>query len=277
MILIADSGSTKTDWALLQHKEVVSRIRTAGLNPNTTSAEQCTAIIREVELFTKHAAEVQQVYFYGAGCAGAVQQQMMVTVLSDIFAHAHIKVESDLVGAVHAVATSGEPSIIGILGTGANSCYFDGTVISGDAFSLGYILGDEGSGSWLGKLMLTAFWYGEMPERLQRGFAEQFSITRDDILKGVYHSGAASAYLASFATFAVANRTDPFIRNLIDIGFSLFIKRYLKRFPHPVPVYMIGGIACALEEEFRQNAQRHQLQTGVFLQEPLTGLIEKLK
>lgn len=277
MKLIADSGSTKTDWALLQGGEVLLRVRTEGLNPNTTSSEKCNEIIAHAIELMAHASDVKHIYFYGAGCAGEEQKKQMTAVLNGLFPQAATEVASDLYGAVYAVASPGEACVTGILGTGANSCYFDGTTITGDDFSLGFILGDEGSGSWLGKQLLSSCWYGEMPEKLQEAFTRQFSISRNAILQGLYQGGSASAYLASFAAFAVEHRAHPYIRNMIDTGFSLFISRYLNRFSGTKTVHMIGGIACALEEEFRQNALRYQWQPGVFLKEPITGLIKKLK
>lgn len=277
MKLIADSGSTKTDWALLHGGEVLLRIQTAGLNPNIISPEQCAEIIIAENQLIAHQTDIRHIYFFGAGCAGEQQKSKMTSVLSAIFPSAGVDVESDMTGAVYAVAETEKSCLVGILGTGANSCYFDGKHISGEQFSLGYILGDEGSGSWLGRQLINSWWHAEMPAELRDDFATKFPLNRNSILTHVYQSSAPAAYLASFAPFAVQHRTHPYVRNLIDIGFSLFISRYLKRFPADAVVHMIGSMAYLLQEEFKQNLMRNQLQAGTFLQEPLSGLIERYK
>lgn len=275
MKLIADSGSTKTDWAVIHEDQVVLRVRSQGINPNVQSAEDISAIIRATKSLQPYYSRINEIFYYGAGCAGKQQQAQLSALLQQTFQHAHIQVESDLSGAVHAVVTAGEACIVGILGTGSNSCMFNGAAIQGDTFSLGFILGDEGSGSWIGKQLIMDHWYARMPAHLRELFSAAYDMNRQTILQGVYGGSAPAAYLASHAPFAFAHMQEAYIQTLLQSGIQAFVAQYICRFPNAMPVHMVGSIAFLLQEMIQASCRQHGYVPGVFIREPMDGLIIK--
>lgn len=275
MILIADSGSTKTDWALINGDHSVVRFASAGMNPNTTPDAELEHLLSAQETLLSHRQDIQRVYFYGAGCTGAENIRRMQQLLSAFFSSASVTIHSDMTGAVHAVRTGNEPCITGILGTGANSCYFNGASITGLHFSPGFIIGDEGSGAWIGKRLLRDYTYQIMPHTLRELFAQQFDLERSLILQGVYRSAAPGAYLGSFAPFALEHMHDAYIQALLQEGIQQYIQFYICRFTvsHDVAVHMIGGIAWRLQEMITAELHNKGMRVGKFIQTPMEGLI----
>jgi len=275
MILIADSGSTKTDWALITNDQSVIRFSSAGMNPNTTAEQELLHTLSAQTFLMRHLQDVNTVYFYGAGCTGTENIRRMETVLGSFYTHAIIQVQSDMTGAVYAVRTGHEPCIIGILGTGANSCFFDGVQINGLDFSLGYILGDEGSGTWIGKRLLRDYFYGVMPEHLREAFEQKFPLERAVVLQAVYRSAAPAAYLGSLAPFAWEHVDDAYIQALLQEGVISYIDINIRRFsvqPNTA-VHMIGSIAYRLQDKIIEYLSANGLRAGKFLQTPMEGLI----
>lgn len=275
MILIADSGSTKTDWALITNDESVIRFSSAGMNPNTTPDQELLHTLSAQTFLVRYMQDVRSVHFYGAGCTGPENVHRMETVLGSFYTHASIHVHSDMTGAVYAVRTGHEPCIIGILGTGANSCFFDGVQISGLDFSLGYILGDEGSGTWIGKRLLRDYFYGVMPAHLRTSFAEKFPLERAIVLQAVYRSATPAAYLGSLAPFAWEHADEAYIQALLDEGVKSYLEIYIHRFAVPphTAVHMIGSIGYRLQDKLNAHLAAAGLRAGKFLQTPMEGLI----
>ena len=276
MILVADSGSTKTDWALLHPtRGDVLRMHTQGTNPTVLPADAIITIIAANEHLVACAPDVTALYFYGAGCTGDAAVAVMQQALQTIFSSARIFVHGDMMGAVYAVADD-KPCVVSILGTGANSCLFDGNMISGLDHSLGYILGDEGSGAWFGKRLIRDHWYGWMPASIAASFEKQYPLTRADILQNTYKSNAPNAWLASFAPFVIMHQQTEYMQEVIFEGISDFFDAYITRFEHSdaYPVHWIGSLACALEQEIRVVAAENQLTMGKFIASPINGLIQ---
>ncbi|HMZ88922.1 MAG TPA: hypothetical protein PLL28_04570 [Chitinophagales bacterium] len=276
MILIADSGSSKTDWALLHPVNGdVLPLTTKGLNPIVLPVDALISIMSANEHLLECATDVSAVYFYGAGCTGDVSIGNMHAALASIFKSAKIAVFSDMTGAVHAVADN-KPCIVSILGTGANSCLFNGKSISGNDFSLGYVLGDEGSGTWFGKRLIRDHWYCWMPESIAAEFEKQYALTREEILKQTYRSPAPNAWLASFAPFIVQHRQHEYMQEVIFEGLTDFFDAYINRFENSnaLPLHFIGSLSCALEPEIRNVAEENALSCGKFIQSPISGLIQ---
>ena len=257
MKLIADSGSTKTSWAVVDDKET-KIIGTAGINPAVQSEDTIMCTLHEmVSILTDGPREI---YFYGAGCCGKASL-LMEQCLRQAFPDAEtICVESDLLGAARALF-GGEEGIACILGTGSNSCLYDGKVITANVPPLGYILGDEGSGASLGKMFFNALFKGDLPEELKNMYLEETNQTYDDVIRRVYREQNANRYLASTSLF-LANHLD--LRQLVDIveqNFEQFFVKNVRKYGRPdLLVAAVGSIAFAYSDLFNKVAACHGYQ-----------------
>src|SRR5665647_1869427 len=214
MILIADGGSTKTDWRLIKEGREYKQIQTSGFNPYLVGSDEIEEILwKELQPYIDNTS-VSAVYYYGAGCSTPVKNMIVENAFEKIFPNARIHISHDLLAASHALCGD-EEGIAAILGTGSNSCYYDGKDIKDGIFSLGYFFGDEGSGAYLGKQFLIAYLHNELPEEIDAKFREEYSLSNENILDGVYTKPAPSRFLASFSRFINENRDNPYIYNLI--------------------------------------------------------------
>lgn len=270
MKLIADSGSTKTSWAVVDDKET-KMISTAGINPAVQSEDTIMCTLHEmVSLLTDGPREI---YFYGAGCRGKASL-LMEQCLRQAFPDADtVCVESDLLGAARALL-GGEEGIACILGTGSNSCLYDGNVIMANVPPLGYILGDEGSGAALGKMFFNALFKGDLPEELKNMYLEETHQTYDDVIRRVYREQNANRYLASTSMF-IANHLD--VKQLVDIvdqNFEQFFVKNVRKYGRPdLPVTAVGSIAFAYSDIFNKVASRHGYQVTRVIKEPIDALV----
>ena len=270
MKLIADSGSTKTSWAVVDDKET-KMIGTAGINPAVESEDTIMCTLHEmVSILTDGPREI---YFYGAGCRGKASL-LMEHCLIQAFPDADtVCVESDLLGAARALFGV-EEGIACILGTGSNSCLYDGKVITANVPPLGYILGDEGSGAALGKTFFNALFKGDLPEELKNMYLEETHQTYDDVIRRVYREQNANRYLASASLF-LANHLD--VRPLVDIveqNFEQFFVKNVRKYGRPdLPVAAVGSIAFAYSDIFNKVAARHGYQVTRVIKEPIDALV----
>ncbi len=275
MILIADSGSTKTDWSLIDASGIPQRLpQTAGINPYQQQPREIIETLK-AHLPTDSPKLVKQVYFYGTGCALPKQQQLVKEALTEVFTHAKVVVEHDLLGAVRSMCGH-QPGIACILGTGANACSYDGQQITSPPRSLGYILGDEGSGAYFGKQLVIDFLQEAMPVDLRVDFFEQYALDRSSVLEHVYQKPYPNRYLASFAPFMKAHLTNPYIKQLLTRGFSDFLEKYVLTLPDFSPgqaLYFTGSVAWHFDEALRQTASRKQLYIANIIKNPMEGLI----
>ena len=293
MILIADSGGSKTDWALVSlptdTSKYVLKVRTQGLNPfhqskdvilKALEEELMPALYKAAEqsgTFSKEydiAEKVTQIAFYGAGCTRALSP-IVGEALAVAFPSASIKVESDLLGAAHAVCGH-EEGIACILGTGANSCLYDGEQIVANIPPLGYILGDEGSGAVLGKMLLNGIFKGDLSAEIRDLYLEWSGLTFPEIIDKVYRQPLANRFLAGSSKFIKENLQYAELEELVRYNFDTFFKKNILKYTVSSirVISAVGGIASAFEEQLRASADSFGYQVGKVLSSPIDGLIE---
>tara|TARA_R110002020_G_scaffold107848_11_gene250262 strand:+ start:1480 stop:2337 length:858 start_codon:yes stop_codon:yes gene_type:complete len=279
MTLITDGGSTKCDWVLLDNSgELVFKTATLGLNPTVVAKEELLFRITSNETLKNVFSNVEALDFYGAGCGTATPRSILKEVLETLFTKAKVNVSEDMAAAVFAATT--EPGIVCILGTGSNSCYFDGTEIHAPIPALGYILMDEASGNYFGKRLIRDYYYNRMPSEIVREFEEKFNLEADDIKMNLYKKPNPNAYLASFAQFIFTQKEiNPYFYALIKEGISNFIECRILCYEkaHEVPVHFIGSIAHFSEEIIKECFTLHDLELGNIVQRPIDGLIDYYK
>jgi N-acetylglucosamine kinase-like BadF-type ATPase len=272
--LIADSGSTKTEWCLLKNNKPVL-FTTEGMSPyfiNTTQIEEI--ITKEVFPFIKK-KKVDEIYFYGTGCKNPANKKMFKNIFHQLFPDAAVVVDNDLSGAAKALCGD-EKGIACILGTGSNSCYYNGKKIVKNSPGLGFILGDEGSGAYLGKKVIQHYLYNIFDEDLRARFDAKFVTTDTEIIESVYKKPLPNRYLASFATFLAENRGHYMIENIIEDGINDFFYMHIISYRESsnLPIHFTGGIAYGFKEVVKQLCLNYDLQPGTFLRSPMEGLIK---
>ena len=276
MILIADGGSTKADWiALDEHKEEAFRVRTLGLNPAVVSEEELNNRIINMFQLIQVKNQVTNIYFYGAGCGTPHAEKILHDVMKNIFVNAKIVVEEDMLAAVYA-ATGKEPAMVAILGTGSNSCYYDGQKMHMRVASLGYVLMDEASGNYFGKRLIRDYYYGLMPKYIVEKFEKDFNLDADVLKKNIYREPNPNMYLASFAQFMFEFKEEKYVRRLMKRGFEKFFRyRILPYELGPeTPIYFIGSIAHYFREILDAVAEKNGLKITGVIQRPIDSLID---
>ena len=272
--LIADSGATKTNWCLTGNGEPFE-FHTQGINPYFFTGDQVTELLRNewpAELFDM---PVEEVHFYGAGC-GEESNRLLVekSIRSALPRVEAVTVDTDVAGAAKALCGH-NPGVVGILGTGSNSCVFDGSRIIKNNPSPGFILGDEGSGAMLGKKVIQYFIYNTFDEELLHAFRQKFKITYAEILKQVYKQPLPNRFLAGFAPFLSENRGHYMIENIIEDGISEFffthLYKYAETWTHPI--HFTGSIAWVFRDVLQELCQSFELQLGRVLKGPIEGLV----
>lgn len=275
MILIADGGSTKTDWRLIKDGREYKKIQTSGFNPYLVGSDEIEEILwKELQPFIDNNA-VSAVYYYGAGCSTAVKNQIVETAFEKIFTKAKLYISHDLLAASHALCGDKE-GIAAILGTGSNSCYYDGKNIKDGIFSLGYFFGDEGSGAYMGKQLITAYLHKELPEEVAKKLSEAYPMSLENILDAIYTKPAPSRFLASFSNFINENRNHPYIYNLITEAFRAFYKYQVCCYERhkEVPVHFVGSVAYHYRDILTAIGLEFGVNTGKFIKAPIDGLVE---
>ena len=275
MILIADGGSTKTDWRLIKDGREYKKIQTSGFNPYLVGSDEIEEILwKELQPYIDNNG-VSAVYYYGAGCSTAVKNQIVETAFEKIFTKAKLFISHDLLAASHALCGDVE-GIVAILGTGSNSCYYDGKDIKDGIFSLGYFFGDEGSGAYLGKQLITAYLHKELPEEIAQKLSATYPMSLENILDAVYTKPAPSRFLASFSNFINENRDHPYIFNLITEAFRAFYKYQVCCYARhkEVPVHFVGSVAYHYKDILTEIGLEFGVRTGKFIKAPIDGLVE---
>lgn len=272
MILLADSGSTKTDWRLITHDGGIEQYKSAGINPYLQKEEDIKAGLLD-SIMKEITVEVDKLYFYGAGCSSKENKAMLARIFTALFPQAVIHIDHDLTAAARALCGH-EEGIACILGTGANSCYYDGKEIAANVPSLGYILGDEGSGAWMGKELLSAFIRDELPLEVKERLTKRFELDRDTILENVYQKPMASKYLAGFSKFIFQNLREPDLYRLVYGGFELFFKKNVEKYDRyqQLPVHFTGSVAFYYSNILRQVANDRGVILRNVVESPIAGL-----
>ena len=276
MILITDGGSTKCDWILLdQSGEVILKTRTKGLNPAVVPEENVRERILANQDLQPYVNKVTVVDFYGAGCGTKTPIMMLTKILTEIFPLANVSVNEDMVAAVYAATT--KPGIVCILGTGSNSCYFDGTNVHNGIESLGYSLMDEASGNYFGKRLIRDYFYKKMPTQLTQEFEKRFNLDPDEIKNHLYKRHNPNMYLASFAEFIFTSKeVNGYFYKLITEGMLKFIEYRILCFKESqnVPIHFIGSIAHFSEDIIKDCMKPYNLELGNIIRRPIDGLID---
>jgi N-acetylglucosamine kinase-like BadF-type ATPase len=275
MILIADGGSTKADWiAINGDKNEEFRVRTLGLNPAVVPQEELNNRIVNMFQLMNIKDEVSEIYFYGAGCGTPKPTAILKSILEAIFINAKVFVAEDMLAAVYA-ATGKEPAMVCILGTGSNSCYFDGEKIHMLAASLGYVLMDEASGNYFGKKLVVDYFYNKMPKGIALEFEKEFNLDADYIKKNIYQEANPNMYLASFAKFMFEFKDEKYIKRMIKKGFQEFFK--YRVLPYEIDgataIYFIGSIAHYFRDTLEKVASKHGLKIKDVIQRPIDNLL----
>jgi N-acetylglucosamine kinase-like BadF-type ATPase len=262
MILIGDSGSTKTDWRLIDGDDI-RILQCQGLNPNTSSDE---LVLDSVSALLLDFKSIKKVYFFGSGCGSESNQNRMASLFSSLFFYADIHIYSDMLGAC--LATKGtEKGLVAILGTGSNICYYDGEKTVRKSRSLGYLLGDEGGGSYLGKLFLTHYLNGNLATEISDKMKKSPSL----IIEDLYSSTSPNRYMASFCPFIFRNRSHPQISALICENFKLFFEKYAMQFPER-EISFCGSIAYYFHAELKHVANQLDFQLSLVLEKPIAAI-----
>lgn len=276
MILIADGGSTKCDWILLDAQgNQVLKTRTKGLNPAVFPELVLEQRIEENPELREVRSTVEKVHFFGAGCGTETPNQLLEGIIANFFTNAdEVMIKEDMVAAVYAATT--DPGIVCILGTGSNSCYFDGKEIHQAVQSLGYILMDEASGNYFGKRLIRDYYYKRMPPELVSKFEEKYDLRSDEIKKNLYRKENPNTYLASFAEFIFTNERNGYFYKLIHEGLEDFVRCRVLCYKQAqsVPIHFIGSIAFFSEDVIRAVLQPYGLQIGNIVRRPIDALIE---
>ncbi len=278
MRLIADSGSTKTDWMLLDGQKVVCEYQTVGLNPYLNSKETIMSVLRN-DLMTSFCAgnikNTNSIEFYGAGCSSVSKSKVIEHALHCFFPFADIVVSHDLLGAAIAACGS-EPGIAVILGTGSNSCYFDGEQVVENVISLGYILGDEGSGCYMGKKLLQDFLNKDMPDKLQRLLIEDTGVNAELILENIYKKPRPNKYMASFSEWIGKYLNEnKYLQELVRNAFDDFFKQHIIKYKNykSLPLNVVGSVGFAYADILNEIAGKYGCKIGKVIKSPLQGLI----
>lgn len=275
MVAIVDSGSTKSDWVILDDfKKVFLKTETIGFNPNFISRELIVPEIENNTSLTTVKNSIKKIYFYGSGCGVQQNCEIIIEELGRVFTHAEIIVKEDLTAAAYA-AYRGKPAIVCILGTGSNSCYFDGENIKIQLPSLGFLVGDEGSGSAIGKQLVRRFFMQKLPEDLSVEFEKTYNLTVEEALKNMYHTTRPNAYLADFNKFVVERKDHPYFQKMVFEEMLNFFDYQVLPYKEAnnAEVNFIGSIAYYYEDVLRSAAAELNLEVGQIVQKPIESLV----
>ncbi|MCX6243266.1 MAG: N-acetylglucosamine kinase [Bacteroidetes bacterium] len=274
MLLIADSGSTKTTWTLLEDQVEKTTVQTPGLNPYFTSSETVEAILLADLVPNIPVDFVREIHFYGAGCSTENNNSMLREAMQLYFRKAVVSVYHDILGAARALLGS-EEGIACILGTGCNACYYDGEEVYSRVPSLGYLFGDEGAGSNLGKTLMEKYLKNRLPSDIRKEFDEEYNFSLEDILNALYNRPFPNRFLASFSEFIAPRQSHPFFHEMVKNSFSAFFEEQVSKYPghEKLPIGFVGSIAWHYREILLETAAEYKLNVATILKSPMEGLI----
>ncbi len=277
MLLIADSGSTKTSWRLIDAAKSARDFSTIGYNPHYFETAEIRKSLEETLLTQLGFAPqlIREVHFYGAGCSSKRENKTVRDALNAVFPKASNNVDHDLLAAARA-ACGRKPGIACILGTGSNSCAYDGGNIVDGVPSLGFIMGDEGSGAHLGRALLKTYFYREMPADIVKSFEKQYGLTKDELISNIYHKPMPSRYSAQFSRFCTDYKEHPFIQKLLRENFEEFLVRHVTKYENAQkwPIHYIGSVAFYFQDILIQLMEELNMKPGRFIRNPLDRLVE---
>ncbi len=273
MNLVIDSGATKANWTLADGNAISLQVQTQGLHPLLMPDETLRALAQEAH--QRGIKAPRHIFYYGTGCKVESSRQRLQSVLRQVFPDAtSVAVETDLLGAARALCQRAA-GIACILGTGSNSCYYDGKQIVDNKGGYGFILGDEGSGADLGKQLMSDFLNAQIPPDLHQKLVAQYGLTPADVIEATYRRPAPSRFLATFAPFLLENMEAHYIKALVNVRIMAFLTKYVLayRAAAQTPVHFTGSIAWYFRAQVEAALQKLQLQPGSFLPDPMEGLV----
>ena len=275
MKLIIDCGSTKSDWVIINDKNIVISFQTEGFNPNYTDKKYISSIILNNTIYNPYIQEITEVFFYGSGCGKEENCALIKDILASVFTNAKIDVTHDMLAACHALLGN-KNGIACILGTGSNSCFYNGNEITEKSISLGYIIGDEGSANHIGKKIVHDYFYKIMPDDLSVKFESEYSINISEFIENIYHKNQVSRYLAEFSKFAYANKEHDYIKNLCSKYFDEFIEYFILKFnpTTDTEIGFVGSIAYYFQDTLSERLEDKGLKISKIVKNPIEGLID---
>lgn len=275
MILVADSGSTNTDWVIIENNKIQSSFKTRGFNPYfTTSKKIHDGLVKELPLELDR-NKVENIFFYGSGCSSFEMKNVILNGLQSIFKKSGIKVNHDLLGAARALFKH-ETGIAIILGTGANTCLYNGSKIEKNIPSLGFILGDEGGGDYLGKLFITELLYDNLPERISKDFLQKYKLTKSQILQKIYKETHPNQFLASICEYIHSNRSEKYLMGLVNKSFEDLFKKHITKYENYQNhvIKAVGSVAYYFEDFLKNTAIKFNARINHVEKNPITQLAE---
>lgn len=275
MKLIIDCGSTKADWVILNGNNIVLSFKTEGFNPNYTDKDTISSIVLNNTSYQTYIQDITEVYFYGTGCGNQENCNIIKDIFQSIFINAKISVTHDLMAACHALFGD-KNGIACILGTGSHSCHYDGEGIVNKAVSLGYIIGDEGSGNHIGKQLLRDYFYNKMPVELSEKFEKEYDTNIASVIDNIYHKTQTSRYLASFSKFAYENKEHDYIKAICSQCLDEFIEYFILRYEtsKDIKIGFVGSIAYYFQDILNERLENQGLKISKIVKNPIEGLIE---
>ncbi len=274
MILLADSGSTKTNWLAIDNNgKEIFKTKTEGLNPSVFEMEVIKKRILDNPELLKFKDKITHLSFYGAGCGTETPRKNLAALLQTIFNNAKVTVKEDTEAAVFSVTE--KPAIVCILGTGSNCSYFDGNKVHQKIASLGYIVMDDASGNYYGKQLLRDYFFNKMPKNLATEFSEEYDLNPDTIKLNLYKKENPNTYLANFVRFLVKNKDTDYGQKTIKKGLDLFIENQILQYPESknLPIHFIGSLAHFFREELNYCLKKQHLTLGKIERHPINGLV----
>lgn len=268
MILVADAGGTKTDWRLLDGDQI-SPFVTIGYNPNT---HQLSEFIKDITpTFLELRSKISKLYFYGASLYPG--NDVFIEEIGQFFSKAQIEINTDLLGSCRALSAN-ESGFVGILGTGSAGCFYEGNEITNHLPSLGYSLGDEGSGAYLGRKLLNKVLRNQLGTEIQHAFEQKFHLSKEEIFRHIYNEDGANAYLASFSPFLLAYKSNPQVHRLIMSSFQTYFNAYFMGMEaiHNYPFHFTGSVAYHFSDFIREVGTKLDLTITRIVQSPIAGL-----
>lgn len=276
LTLIADSGSTKTDWVLIDRKNVLSNLKTIGFNPYFQTKDQISLEIKEhlKPFLSEHISKIEHIYYYGAGCSNEANCKIVLDGIHNALELKNIDIHHDLLAAARALCGN-QPGIACILGTGSNSCLYDGTHVIENVPSVGYLFGDHGSGANIGMTFIQAYFDGELPKKTKDAF-EKSGYHREEILDNVYKKPMPSRYLASINKFVSENIKDPYVRKVVKNCFINFFQKQVRKYTNSrdYTVNSVGSIGFYYKDILAEVANEEGYKLGKVIKSPIDGLIE---
>jgi N-acetylglucosamine kinase-like BadF-type ATPase len=273
-LLLAESGSTKTDWCLIPKTGKVTHFKTSGINPYLQSSEQILLLLEQELKWEGGKLKTDQIAFYGAGASRVEQQKKLSDILKQYFGTRQVEVNCDMMGAARAMCGD-EKGIVCILGTGSNSCYYDGKKIKERQTSLGYIAGDEGSGNYLGKRVLQYYAYNTFDADLKMSFEQLYGNDIGSILRRLYSETFPNRYLASFVQLLKDNRGHYMVENIVEDCINDFFHHQIMKYRHSwkTPLYFTGSVSYEFRDVIKMLCKQYELELGSIEKSPMESLV----